>query len=129
MAQIRLDDAVHERLKAASERDKRSIGGQIEYLLDNILILEDIHMALSRTSEPRVDDLFSSEPEAAPKEPIAVAPPEHKSREIMDKINSLNKEIREADETNQDPDYWDVINKKKDEVQSLWTEWHEAMGR
>lgn len=35
MAQIRIDDAVLEKLKAAAEKDKRTLGDEIDYLLSH----------------------------------------------------------------------------------------------
>lgn len=43
---------------------------------------------------------------------------------ILDEINVLGAELDDTDLTNQDPDYWDDINKKKVHVQELWTERH-----
>lgn len=56
--------------------------------------------------------------------------PEHRTGAvIVGEIKSLEAEVAGADFTNQDPDYWEVINGKKTKIESLWKEWHEVTGR
>ena len=46
MAQIRVDDTVYNLLKDAADKDCRTIGGEIEYLLRNRIELSEIQAAL-----------------------------------------------------------------------------------
>ena len=51
MAQIRVDDTVYNLLKDAADKDYRTIGGEIEYLLRNRFELAEIKAALKNKSQ------------------------------------------------------------------------------
>lgn len=51
MAQIRVDDTVYNLLKDAADKDYRTIGGEIEYLLRNRFELSEIQAALKNKSQ------------------------------------------------------------------------------
>lgn len=51
MAQIRVDDTVYNLLKDAADKDYRTIGGEIEYLLRSRFELSEIKAALKNKSQ------------------------------------------------------------------------------
>ena len=129
--QVKISDELYRRVKGYADASYRSIGQQIEYLLDQY---EGIARAMPRTlgehirEDRPVDHRIPVEVNTnsmSPKD-IPVETPPVDGKAIVAKINELNKKIRDADTTNQDPDYWDVINGHKQEVDRLWQEFHKV---
>ena len=140
--QIKISDEVYLRLKGYADAAYRPLGMQIEYLLDQF---EGIKIVTPRTlgehikedyqtDMPTVNtvDVFSSEPKVDTTKvqaPTRAQAPTSPEKVILAKINRLQDEIDGANQMNQDPDYWDVINAKREEIKSLWQEWRELTGR
>lgn len=68
MAQIRVDDTVYNLLKDAADKDYRTIGGEIEYLLRNRIELSEIQAALKNK---KVESQNGSGSQANNQEPTA----------------------------------------------------------
>ena len=68
MAQIRVDDTIYNLLKDAADKDYRTIGGEIEYLLRNRIELSEIQAALKNK---KVESQNGSGSQANNQEPTA----------------------------------------------------------
>lgn len=117
MAQIKVPDELHARLKSEADKNYRSIGGHIEFLLDN---------ASDNTGENTVEkksDAPHQESQEITPTPEKIQPPKPRGASvILREINELEREMKES--VNQDPDWWADMNVKKD---NLWAEFH-ALG-
>jgi len=129
--QVKISDELHARLKGAADSNYRSIGGEIEWMMDFIGGING-----ARDNDPRMwapgkqqSDAKKVLSEQLPL-PIKIeAPTLPRDKQILQEITAIQEIINAADPVNQDPDYWDVIEEHKKKVQELWSEWHEATGR
>ena len=86
MAQIRVDDTVYNLLKDAADKDYRTIGGEIEYLLRNRIELSEIQAALKNK---KVESQNGSGSQANKEKPAA----EHIGRREVKSVPQLIGEI------------------------------------
>lgn len=129
--QIKVSDETYERLQFLSKEAYRTLGGEIDYLIDyfggytesipgkNI----SLPTAKKESSEKGVPPIISRGD--FPDRVVKL----DRATEIVNEIRELEAEVALADTDNQDPDYWEVINAKKSQVQLLWNEWHKVTGK
>ena len=138
MKQLKVSDEVYLRIKGYADSGYRSLGSQVELLLDRY---EEIKKVQPRslgaaihedrpvseyipTYVPTVIDGVFSKNQGGTENPEASKPERARKAQIVIDINEYQKKIDAADLDNQDPDYWDVIRSYKAKIEELWKEWH-----
>ena len=131
--QIKVSDETYERLQFLSKEAYRTLGGEIDYLIDYFGGFQgDLP---GKNNSIAAQPLESSEKVTPPnisREGFPDSAFNHIPRmgsDITREINDIEAEIALANAENQDPDYWIEINKKKLKVQELWAEWHKLTGK
>lgn len=142
MPSIKVSEELHKRLKGAADAHYRSIGGEIEFMMDFIggrngaredvagygVWIPDNHPANKQPKESKLalEGVLENPSSSQPEQTSSKLP---RDKELIKQINEISDIIEQADETNQDPDYWAYMNELREEVKGLWKEWHDVTGR
>ena len=123
---LRVDDDVHEIITKLAKADDRGVTAFVNRTfreMDNgVSEVDEVISDSQLELEGGLENPSSSQPEqTSSKLP--------RDKELIKQINEISDIIEQADETNQDPDYWAYMNELREEVKGLWKEWHDVTGR
>lgn len=141
--QIKVSDETYEKLKFLADEGYRTLGGEIDYLIavfggDIVLPVSTTPLIVQKEKpekEEGVDNFVGDFPNndlypekiSSPVRPVIP----RTYRTVHNEITALElqlKEEKEANEVNQDPDYWADFNKRSAQVKELWAEYHLLKG-
>lgn len=108
--QIKISDELHQRLSGMAAEGYRSIGQQIELLLDQGALLDTTPQGVP-------------ESQTTPKKSAPTNSSRRTSKDVLMEINLMEQEKKNS--VNQDPDYWANFAKRH---QDLWDEYHSLEG-
>lgn len=138
--QIKVSDEIYARLKADADQNYRSMGGQIEYMLDQAvgvhkILGQKVAFAAPPENTPyqnpggtppsnKVDDLFPKKSEVATP-PIADASGTRGKGDILADIRETEADRDEELRNCQDPDTSrKITNRYASTIDGLWKEYH-----
>lgn len=135
MKPIKVTEETYNRIKAHATVGYRSLGAQVELILDEF---ESVERLRPRTYGEHINEdrpvsrhLPKGTQEALESQLELggilknTEPSKPRDKEILDEINAIEDEMKENFGINQDPDYWEDINVRK---KALWDEWHQLTG-
>ena len=129
MPQIKVSEDTYKRLKHDADSQFRSLGGHIEYLIamDELREIREYEAKAqvwmrSKEMNDNLPDEMQVHQDQLPLDGIFTS--KRTRKDIQKEINILQAFVDSADYDNQDPDYWQEVNNKKEEIKKLWEEWH-----